>query len=320
MLGLRQIEEAQDRISRFITRSPLEYSARLSEQYGHDVYLKLEPFQPIRVFKIRGALNKILTLGDSSLRRGVITASSGNHGLAVAHVSRLFGVHSVICVPINANPQKLSAIKDCGAKVVQSGSNYDEAFAAAQRLKRKGNLTFIHAFDDPDVIAGQGTCGLEIADQAKQFDALYVPIGGGGLISGVGIAIKATVDKTSVIGVQTSAIHSMYDSVRAGRRVTVTPRPTIADGMMALTPGLITFEFVRRLVSRIVLVTDDQLKSAIVELIRSTRVLVEPAGAAPLAGFKATKSQKGKRVILLVSGGNISFSLLRELMCSRTVS
>jgi threonine dehydratase len=294
----------------------LEYSSELSGAHSTDVYLKLEVFQPIRVFKLRGALNKVLCLSGSSLRKGVITASSGNHGLAVAYVSRMFDVQSVICVPITSNPQKLSAIRECGARVVQSGSNYDEAFQTALSLARREGLTFIHAFDDPDVIAGQGTCGLEIAAQAQHIDFVFVPIGGGGLISGVATALKSILENVTVIGVQTAVVHSMYDSLKAGKRVTAIPRASIADGMMALTPGVHTFGLVRKYVDRIVLVSDNQMKSAIVELIRSARIMVEPAGAAPLAALKKQRPVDQGRVVLLVSGGNISQSLLGEVTCS----
>ncbi|HMD78618.1 MAG TPA: pyridoxal-phosphate dependent enzyme, partial [Nitrososphaerales archaeon] len=208
--SLREIEAAESRIRKYIPPTPLEQSPGVSQLLGRDVYLKLETFQPTRVFKIRGALNKLLTLGDSALRKGVITASSGNHGFAIAYASRLFGVKAVICVPENVNPQKLSAIKEQGAEIVRFGKGYDEANAHASSKASKEGLTFIHAFNDKDVIAGQGTCGLEIARQLPDLESVVVGIGGGGLISGIAIAVRETLEHSVVYGAETVAIPSMY--------------------------------------------------------------------------------------------------------------
>ncbi|HLQ03599.1 MAG TPA: pyridoxal-phosphate dependent enzyme, partial [Nitrososphaerales archaeon] len=233
---LKDIEAAESRIRKYIPQTPLEFSPRLSESIKGEVYLKLEVFQPIRVFKIRGALNKILSLPDTSVRRGVITASSGNHGLAVAYASRVFGIDATVCVPTKANPQKVAAIEEQGAKIIRSGISYDDTYLSARRIASRRRLTFLHAFDDKEVVAGQGTCGLEIARQASDLSAAVVSIGGGGLISGISIALKSLLAGASVHGVQTTASPSMYESVRLGKIRGVRRRPTIADGMQA-TPG-----------------------------------------------------------------------------------
>lgn len=315
---LLEIEQAQARIRKYIPATPLEYSGLLSATCNREIFLKLEVFQPIRVFKIRGALNKLLILGDSALKRGLITASSGNHGLAIAYSSRIFRVKAVICVPENANPQKVAAIEEQGAEIIKSGVNYDAANENALKIADRRGLTFIHAFDDRDVIAGQGTCGLEILQQVSKVDSAVVAIGGGGLISGISIALKNSVEKVWVYGAETKSIPSMYKSIEKGERVQARPRPTIADGMQASMPGVLTFEAATRFVDKIGLVTDSQLKDAIYELLVKARTLAEPAGASPLAAIKGPlRKEKGKSMVLVISGGNISLGLLSQILNER---
>jgi threonine dehydratase len=311
---IEDIELAEERIRKYIQPTPLEYSVKISESLGREVLLKLECFQPIRVFKIRGALNKLLSLDDNSLRRGVITASSGNHGFAMAYAGRLFGVRTVVCVPDNVNREKLKAIQEQGAEIVRSGSGYDETYENALREAKRRGLTFVHAFNDRDVIAGQGTCGLEIARQAKGVDSAIVAIGGGGLISGIAIALKS-IGRIAVYGAETTAIPSMFESVKECRPVRVAPKATIADGMQASVPGDLTFSAVSRYVDKIGLVDDEQIMDAIYELLVDGRVLAEPAGASPLAALRGPlRHENGERTVLVVSGGNISIDLLRTVL------
>lgn len=313
--GIDEIEAAEKRIRWFIPPTPLEYSGRLSSRLGREIYLKLEVFQPIHVFKIRGALNKLLLMGDSALRKGVVTASSGNHGLAVAYACRKFGVKAVICVPSNANPQKLSAIREQRAEVVRFGTTYDQAYQNALGIARRRGMPFIHAFNDADVIAGQGTCGLEMVRQLGDLDSAVVAIGGGGLISGISIALKRSIRGVRVYGAETNAIPSMYESVEEGRMVRVVPKPTIADGMQSAIPGDLTFEAVSKYVDRIGLVNDRQLEDAVFDLLVGAGVLAEPAGASPLAAISGPlKKEKGARTVLVISGGNISVSLLTRIL------
>jgi len=317
--GIEEIERAEKRIRRFIPPTPLEYSGRLSSELRRQVYLKLEVLQPIHVFKIRGALNKLLLMGDSALRRGVVTASSGNHGLAVAYACRKFGVEAVICVPSNANPQKVSAIRDQGAEVVRFGRTYDQAYENALRLAERRGMPFIHAFNDTDVIAGQGTCGLEMVRQLGDLDSAVVAIGGGGLISGISIALKESVRGVQVYGAETEAIPSMYESVEEGRLVSVVPKPTIADGMQSAIPGDLTFEAVSKYVDKIGLVNDSQLEDAVYDLLVGAGVLAEPAGASPLAAIRGPlRREKGTKTVLVISGGNISVSLLTKILKRRS--
>lgn len=313
--SLRDIELAEERIRKYVPPTPLEKSRVLSENLGREVFLKLESFQPIRVFKVRGALNKLQCLGEGALRKGVVTASSGNHGLAIAYASRLFGVSATICVPVNANPQKVAAIEAEGAEVVRSGGGYDETYEAAVKVAERKNATFVHAFDDADIIAGQGTCGLEMARQNPELDSAVVAIGGGGLISGIAIALKGSIEGVRVYGAETTAIPSMFESLSAGERVKVSPSPTIADGMQASVPGVLTFEAGRMYVDKIGLVDDGMIMDAISDLLVKSRILAEPAGASPLAALRGPlKGEKGERVALVVSGGNISLELLAAVL------
>ena len=316
--SLREIERAETRIRGYLPPTPLEHSKGISELLGRETYLKLETSLPIHVFKMRGALNKLLSMPESELKRGVITASSGNHGLAIAYASRLFGVKASICVPERVNLQKLQAIEEQGAEIIRHGSGYDEAYENAMALAKKRGSVFIHAFNDMDVIAGQGTCGLEITRQLPETDAVTVAIGGGGLISGIAIAVKESLAGARVYGAETVSIPSMYESVKAGQVSRIVPQPTIADGMQAAMPGELTFQAVMRYVDKIGLVTDTELEDAIYDLLSLARVLAEPAGASPLAAMKgALQAEPGKMVVLVVSGGNISLDLLRTVLMKR---
>ncbi len=315
---LGEIELAEARIRKYISPTPLEYSKAISDLVGNETYLKLETSLPIHVFKMRGALNKLLSLPDSDLKKGVITASSGNHGLAIAYASRLFGVKASICVPENVNPQKLRAIEEQGAEIIRYGSGYDQAYDHALATSDKRNLTFVHAFNDRDVIAGQGTCGLEISRQLPDLGSAVVAIGGGGLIGGIAIAVKETLPRARVYGAETVAIPSMYESIKAGRPSRVDPKPTIADGMQAAIPGELTFEAARRYIDKIGLVTDTELEDAIYDLLSLARVLAEPAGASPLAAVKGPlRGEPEGKVALVISGGNISVDLLRSILTRR---
>jgi threonine dehydratase len=315
---LRDIEVAEGRIRKYFPPTPLEYSKGVSDLLGRDVYLKLETALPIRVFKLRGALNKLQALPESALKKGVITASSGNHGFAIAYVSRLLGVSATVCVPMNVNPQKLKAIEEQGADILRRGRGYDEAYEHAMDTARKRGLTFIHAFNDPDIIAGQGTCGLEISRQRPDLDAAAVAIGGGGLISGVAIALKGAVPRVRVYGAETVAIPSMYESLERGALYRVDPKPTIADGMQSAIPGELTFESVRKNVDRVGLVNDAELEDAVYELLTLARVLAEPSGASPLAVMKGSlRGEPGHKLVLVISGGNISVDLLRSILTKR---
>lgn len=316
--SLSDIEAAEARIRKHVPPTPLEYSKGISDLLGRKVYLKLETSLPIHVFKLRGAMNKLLSLSAPDLEKGVITASSGNHGLAIAYASRIFGVNATVCVPEAVNPQKLGAIEEQGAEIIRRGGGYDQAYENARATAKERGLTFVHAFDDRDIIAGQGTCGLEMIRQLPDLEAATVAIGGGGLISGIAIALKGSKPGIRVYGAETTSIPSMYDSVRAGKRQTIVPKPTIADGMQAATPGELTFEATRRFVDKIGLVGDEELELAVYDLLALARVLAEPSGASPLAAMKGPLAHEpGEKIALVVSGGNISVDLLRSILMKR---
>ena len=313
--SLKDIELAEGRIRKYIPPTPLEYSKGISDLLGRETHLKLETAMPIHVFKLRGALNKLLSLPDSALKKGIITASSGNHGLAIAYASKLFGVRASICIPENANPLKLKAIQEQGAEILRFGESYDEAYEFALEAAKKRDLTFVHAFNDREVIAGQGTCGIEIVRQAPDLDSVAVAIGGGGLISGIATAVKESLPRSRVYGAETVAIPSMYESLKRGRAIRVAPRPTIADGMQSAIPGDLTFQATKKYVDKIGLVTDSELEDAIYDLLSVARILAEPAGASPLAAMKGPlKGESGERLVLVVSGGNINLDLLRSIL------
>lgn len=316
--NLKDIEEAEKRIREYLPPTPLEYSRGISEILGREVFLKLETSLPIHVFKLRGAMNKLLSMKETELKRGVVTASSGNHGLAIAYASKLFGVKASVCVPENVNPQKLMAIEEQGAEIIRGGSGYDQAYEKGLELAKKRGLSFVHAFNDGDVIAGQGTCGLEIFRKLPDLDAATVAIGGGGLISGVAIAIKESNPRARIYGAETESIPSMYESMKAGKMLRVVPKPTIADGMQAAIPGELTFEAATKYIDKVGLVTDAELEDAIYELLSLGRVLAEPAGASPLAVMKGSlKNEPGQKIVLVISGGNISVGLLRSILMKK---
>jgi threonine dehydratase len=313
-VSLVDILNAEKRIRKYVRETPLEYSRYLSRITGREVYLKLENNSAIRVFKIRGAFNKILSMGRERQGRGVITASSGNHGLAVAYAAKVLGLKAVICVPDNVNRQKLEAIEEQSAEIIKYGKNYDNAYIKAKKIASSRGLEFVHAFDDRDVIAGQGTCGLEITKNMKELDAVFVPVGGGGLIAGISVAVKSLKHST-VFGVQTEAVHSMYTSLNKGRIVSVEPKETIADGMIALKPGKLTFSIASKFVDRILLVDDEEIRKAVYMLLRKERIVSEPAGASPLAALLSNRiPESARKIVLVISGGNISLDLLEEIL------
>jgi len=305
-LGMREIEAAAGRISGVAARTPIVESPALSKLTGHEVYLKLECFQPIKVFKIRGAYNKTSMVRE----RSVVAASSGNHGIAVAYSARLLGKRCAVVVPETAVREKVVKIEEYGAEAVRFGRTSSEREAKAREMARETGAAFIHPFNDPDVIAGQGTCGLEIAEQLEDFDAVIVPVGGGGLISGVSTAVKAMRPDAKVYGVETEAAPKLTEALRLKKIVTVSPRPSVADGLLPSALGKLAFGICFRTV-------DGAYAASEEEILRSTRKMIEagfiaePSGAAALCPLLSKRSREiGRRVVLVVSGGNISRELL----------
>jgi threonine dehydratase len=308
--GLKEIEAAADRIGGIATRTPLVESPALSRLTGHDVYLKLECFQPIKVFKIRGAYNKVSQLKE----RRVVAASSGNHGIAVAYASHLLGKKCTVVVPETAVREKVETISDFGAVVVKAGKLSSERESRAREIASATGAAFVHPFNDADVIAGQGTCGLEIAQQLSDFDSVIVPVGGGGLISGISTALKPLRPKAKVFGVEPEKAPKLTRALKEKRIVTVPSPASLADGLIPSALGELTFRACSKYVDGTFTASEKEIFDATRAMVRDARIVAEPSGAAPLAPLLAgTKGLEG-RVVLVLSGGNISQDLLKRIL------
>jgi len=318
-VNLQVIQAAAGRIRDSILVSPFDRSEAFSQLTGNAIFLKLENHQMTGAFKERGALNKILLLTEDERRRGVIAASAGNHAQAVAYHAAKHGIRAQICMPLTTPLVKVSATRGYGAEVILFGANYDEACAEALRRCDAEKLTFIHPFDDPTVIAGQGTLGLEILEQVNDLDVVVVPIGGGGLIAGVACAVKEmcaqSKRKICLIGVQTSKLPSMKAAVESGRPVVLPAEKTIADGIAVRSAGEHTLPLVRKYVDQIVTVDDEEIANAILLLLEKEKTLSEGAGAVATAAVLNQKVPlSGKKIGVLVSGGNIDVTLLARII------
>ena len=314
-IGLADVMAARGRLRGAIYQSPCPHSQMLSALTGQQVYLKLENLQMTGSFKERGALNRIAMLTPAQATRGVVAASAGNHAQGVAYHAALRSIPALIVMPLTTPLVKVTATRDFGAEVLLHGANYDEAFAEATRLCAERQLTFMHPFDDPGVIAGQGTIGLELLEQVPRLEAVVVPIGGGGLIAGIACAIKESRPEVRIVGVQTARLPSMLAAVEAHHPVTIGPATTIADGIAVRRAGELTLPLVKRYVDEIVTVEEDEIASAILMLLEREKTLAEGAGAAALAALLQHKtSLKGAHTAVLVCGGNIDVTLLSRII------
>ncbi len=295
--------------------TPLEYAPQLSQRIGNTVLLKREDTQSVFSFKLRGAYNKMAHLPKNVLARGVIAASAGNHAQGVALSAKRLGCKAVIVMPTTTPGVKIDAVRALGAEVVLHGDSFTDAYGHALILEKKQQLTFVHPFDDPDVIAGQGTIGMEILRQhAEPIEAIFVAIGGGGLISGIAAYVKQIRPEIKIIGVQTIDSDAMVRSVKAGRRVTLTDVGLFSDGTAVKQVGVETFRLTRELVDDYVLVDTDAICAAIKDVFQDTRSVLEPAGALALAGAKQYASEhklKGKTLVAIACGANMNFDRLR---------
>ncbi|MCM0034900.1 MAG: threonine ammonia-lyase, biosynthetic [Burkholderiaceae bacterium] len=295
--------------------TPLEYAPQLSLRIGNTVLLKREDTQSVFSFKLRGAYNKMAHLPKAALARGVIAASAGNHAQGVALSAKRLGCKAVIVMPTTTPGVKIDAVRALGAEVVLYGDSFTDAYGHALTLEKKQHLTFVHPFDDPDVIAGQGTIGMEILRQhAEPIEAIFVAIGGGGLISGIAAYVKQIRPEIKIIGVQTVDSDAMVRSVKAGRRITLTDVGLFSDGTAVKQVGVETFRLTRALVDDYVLVDTDAICAAIKDVFQDTRSVLEPAGALALAGAKQYASEhklKGKTLVAIACGANMNFDRLR---------
>lgn len=314
MVTLKEIERARKTIEGIIHPTPLLSSDSISAMVGRRVYLKLENLQKAGSFKIRGASYKISKLGSSIGAKGVVAVSAGNHAQGVALAATSHGIPATIVMPIHAPLSKQLATKGYGGKVVLHGESFGEAEEYARELEKDG-YTMIHPYDDEEVIAGQGTIGLEVMESVPEVDAIIVPIGGGGCISGISTAVKAKKPEIQVIGVEASAAPSALLSRGEGKIVPVKPVPTIADGIAIKSIGKITFPIIQKYVDQIVTVEDDEIAAAILTLIERKRIVAEGAGAAPLAALlRGDLPIEGSTCVLVICGGNIDVNLIDRII------
>lgn len=308
-----QSTSANKRIFKFIKHTPLYSSTYLSQISNHHVYLKLENLQNTNAFKVRGASNYILQIEPSIGKRGLITASSGNHGKAVAYVASRIGYPVKVVVPTDAPLTKVKSIKDYGAEVVYWKKFTKERDEKAQQLAKDNQLTFIDSVDHPWIIEGQGTVGLEIIEDLPDVDAILVPIGGGGLISGISLAIKEKNPKVKIYGVEPIGSNSMFLSLQAGKVTELKNINTIADGLRSNQPGKLAFTIVKKYVDDIILVTDEEIRMALKTLLLEDKLLAEPSGAVTLAAILAGKLPfKNNKVAVVISGGNVDIENIKK--------
>lgn len=309
------MQQAGERIAGSIARTPCEFSVGLSEMFGARVFVKLDNLQATGAFKERGAANKLLQLSDAERKRGVVTASAGNHGLGVAYQAKKLGVTATVVMPKNAPLVKRANVARLGGKVILYGDTFDDATTHAREIERDEKKVYLHGFDDLDVIAGQGTLGLEILEAVPELDVIVVPVGGGGLIAGIGSAVKALRPKAKVIGVEPERYASMQAALHAGKPVSIEATPTIADGLAVRCVGKLPLAIVAAVVDEIVTVSEDEIARAILMLLEMEKTVVEGAAATSLAALLAGKvNVAGQTVALPLCGGNIDMTMISNII------
>ncbi len=309
------IVRAQSVLKNIVKQTPLERSKSFSAMTGAETFLKLENLQTTGSFKVRGAYYKIKNLTPDEAAKGVLCASAGNHAQGVAYAATSLGVKSTVFMPVFAPPLKVIATRAYGAEVVLTGDTFDDAFAAAIEFGEKSGATFVHPFNDPYIIAGQGSIGLEIFEQLRDVDDVLVPIGGGGLIAGIAIALKQLNPLIRVIGVEAKGAQSMKASIEKGEPVRLSSVNTIADGIAVKSPGCLTFDVCSSLVDEIVVVNDDEMARTAYLLLQRAKILTEPAGVAAMAAALYNKVDvKSRKIVPVVSGGNANMSILEQIL------
>ncbi len=314
-MNLNDIVIAREKMKGIVHTTPLDYSKTFSNLAKNEVFLKLENLQKTGSFKVRGSYNKLSSLAKEELKKGVVAASAGNHAQGVAYSSQMLDVPCTIVMPKGAPLSKIQATKQYGADVILEGGTFDDALSYALEVKQKMDATFIHAFDDEAIIAGQGTVGLEIIEQLPDVEAIICPVGGGGLIAGVAMAVKEKNPHISVYGVQTLACPSMQQSIHVNKPITVDSSPTIADGIAVKKPGQRTFEIVQKYVDDIYCVDEMEIARTMLMLLERNKLLVEGSGACPLSSLLYNKVKlKGKKVVAILSGGNVDVNFISRII------
>jgi threonine dehydratase len=305
------------RVYEVARETSLDPAPNLSRRLNNRVWLKREDQQPVFSFKLRGAYNKMTGLSAEALERGVVTASAGNHAQGVALAAQKLGTRAVICVPVTTPQIKIDAIRSRGGEVVLVGENYDAAYAHALTLMREGGLTFVHPYDDPEVITGQGTIAVELLKQhPSQMNAVFVPVGGGGLIAGIAVYLKSLRPDIKIIGVEPEDADAMYRSLKAGKRVVLDHVGMFADGVAVRQVGEETFRLARQFVDEVILVSTDEICAGIKDVFEDTRSILEPAGALSIAGMKKyieREGVQGQELVAIASGANMNFDRLRHV-------
>jgi threo-3-hydroxy-L-aspartate ammonia-lyase len=315
-LTIDDVRAAAQRLRGRITRTPVLTSEAFDDASGYRVFFKCENLQRAGAFKIRGALNKLLTLSDDERRRGVVAFSSGNHAQGVALAARIVGTTAIICMPTDAPRLKLDATRGYGAEVVPYDRQKDDREVIARRIAADTGRVVVPPYDDYAIMAGQGTAALELLEDVPDLDALLTPVGGGGLMAGCSTVAKALRPSITVIGVETDTANDTYLSMRKGERVTIPPPPTVADGIRLTTPGALTFPILQKNVAEIALVTDEQILAAVRRLALEAHIVVEPTGAVPAAAVLSGTLAllRGARIGVVLSGGNVDPALLAAVL------
>jgi threonine dehydratase len=305
-------------VDRYLPRAPLERSPLLSGDLEADVHLKIETFKPTRTFKVRGALNKIASLDPDARRRGVVAASAGSHAQGVAFAASALGAPATVVMPWGVSDTIVRVCRAYGAEVLLEGDVYDDTLALAHRIEVDQGKTFVHPYADPLIVAGQGTIGLEILDDLRDVEIVIVAVGGGGLITGIALALRSSRPDVRVVGVEPEGADAVGRSVRAGRPIVLEHPRSVADKLVAKSTEMLNVALASRYVDEFVTVTDDDLERASYEYLDSLSLLVEPSGAAPLAAVRAGKvDPRGRKTVLVVSGGNATPELIARITAQR---
>lgn len=315
-LDLEKIKKAQENIKKAVRKTPMFYTSTFSEKCNCTVYLKCENKQKTGAFKLRGAYNKLVNLSEEEKQKGVIASSAGNHAQGVAYAATAFNVRSTIVMPLTAPQSKVNATKGYGAEVIQAGQVYDECHCKAVEIQKETGATFLEPFNDIDVMAGQGTIALEILEDLPSADVIVVPIGGGGLISGIAVAAKSIKPSIRIIGVEPEIVPSAKASIENGKITTVECAKSLADGISVSTIGDKCFKYIEDYVDELVTISEDEIAHAMFQLLEISKLVTEGSGAAPLAALLAQKIKNvdGKKVVLLVSGGNVDIATTAKII------
>lgn len=318
-LGVADIVAARRVVDRYLPRAPLEHSPLLSRELGTDIHLKIETFKPTRTFKVRGALNKIASLDAPARERGVVAASAGSHAQGVAYAAWALGVPATVIMPEGVSPAIVGVCQAYGATVLLEGSVYDDTLALAHRIERDEGRTFVHPYADPLIVAGQGTIGLEILEELPGVGTVVVGVGGGGLITGIGLAVKASRPDVRIVGVEPEGADAFGRSLRAGRPVELERPHSIADKLVAKSTKALNVDLGLDVVDEVVTVTEEALADATFEYLERLSLLVEPSGAASLAALRSGRVRPdGRPTVLVVSGGNAAAEVLARIVNERT--